>query len=117
MLAKANRVVRAEDFRTAVRGGTRVVTPHAIIYLFCRPDQQPLRFGFIVSSTVGNAVVRNRVRRRLRSIGRETLGTSPGGGDIVIRALPGVAEVSWDLLHDQIVTGVEKGLRKCGIRQ
>src|SRR5467141_1836566 len=35
-----------------------------------RPDQGPPRFGFTVSKKVGNAVERNRVRRRLREVVR-----------------------------------------------
>lgn len=36
-------------------------------------DQSAIRVGFTVSRKVGNAVVRNRVRRRLREIAREVI--------------------------------------------
>ena len=45
--------------------------------------------GFVVSKKIGNAVVRNRVTRRLREIVRPHLETLPAGSAIVLRALPG----------------------------
>jgi ribonuclease P protein component len=63
-----------------------------------RTDQRPTRFGFIVAKTVGNAVTRNLVRRRLKAIAHETLHGSPTGYDVVIRALPAAAQASWPTL-------------------
>ncbi|HEY2643059.1 MAG TPA: ribonuclease P protein component, partial [Galbitalea sp.] len=71
MLARANRVVRADDYRRLVRRGRRVGTPHALLYVAARASDEPTRVGFIVSKTVGNAVARNLVTRRLRSIGHD----------------------------------------------
>jgi len=51
-------------------------------------DNTSTRAGFIVSKAVGGAVVRNRVRRRLRHLMRERLDSLPAGTDVVIRALP-----------------------------
>jgi ribonuclease P protein component len=49
---------------------------------------QPARAGFVVSRAVGNAVVRNKVKRRLRQLVRERLAELPSGTDVVVRALP-----------------------------
>lgn len=112
MLAKANRVVRADDFRTAVRRGKRVGTAHTIVYLHTRPLGEPTRFGFIVAKTVGNAVTRNLMRRRLRSVGRELLLQHATGTDIVIRALPGSPDVSWATLQSELSDGVDRGVNR-----
>lgn len=48
----------------------------------------PVRAGFVVSKAVGGAVVRNKVRRRLRHLVAERLGQFPPGTCLVIRALP-----------------------------
>ena len=85
---------------------------HAVVYLLPRPSGEPTRFGFIVAKTVGNAVTRNLVRRRLRSVGRDVLATHSTGTDIVIRALPGSPEVSWANLHDEISAGIDRGVSK-----
>lgn len=67
------------------------------------------RFGFIVSKAVGNAVTRNLVRRRLKSIAHLRLKDGPalatGGGepfDVVIRVLPGAAQAGWATLEGQV---------------
>jgi len=112
VLARANRVVRADDFRTAVRKGKRVGSPHAVVYLHTRTLGDPTRFGFIVAKTVGNSVHRNLVRRRLRSVGHDLLTQYPFGTDIVIRALPGSDTVSWATLHEEISAGIDRGVSK-----
>ena len=55
------------------------------------------RVGFVVSKAVGNAVVRNRVKRRLRHLAGEQLGrleALPGSAMLVVRALPAAATAS-----------------------
>jgi len=47
--------------------------------------------GFVVSRAVGNAVVRNRVKRRLRHLVLEHLTSLPGSAVLVVRALPAAA--------------------------
>jgi len=55
----------------------------------------PARAGFVVSRAVGNAVTRNRVRRRLRHLVRERLNQLPAGSTLVVRALPGAADLPY----------------------
>lgn len=105
-------MIRPDEFRSAVRRGRRVSTAHAVLYLFPRPDESPTRLGFIVSKAVGGAVVRNRVRRRLRAIGRELLPSIGTGTDVVVRALPGSETIGWPELRSEIVSGVERGMRR-----
>jgi ribonuclease P protein component len=56
------------------------------------------RAGFVVSKAVGGAVVRNRVRRRLRHLVRPRLAALPPGTRLVVRALPAAASASYDTL-------------------
>jgi ribonuclease P protein component len=53
------------------------------------PD--PARVGFVVGGAVGPAVVRNRVRRRLRHLTVDHLRRLPDGTLLVLRALPAAA--------------------------
>ena len=63
-----------------------------------RTDGTPSRAGFIVSRAVGNAVNRNRVKRRLRHLAAAALPATPFGVDVVVRALP--AATTGDLTGD-----------------
>ena len=55
------------------RVGWRQRTAHFALYVALLPDQQAPRLGVTVSREIGNAVVRNRVKRRLRESFRRTL--------------------------------------------
>jgi ribonuclease P protein component len=104
--------VTAGDFRSTVRSGRRVSTPHALVYVAKRGTTDPTRIGFIVSKSVGNAVTRNLVTRRLRSIGHDVVLARPTGSDLVIRALPGSPGVSWATLQSEILNGLERSAGK-----
>jgi len=116
VVAKANRLVRADDYKVVVRRGVRRPTEYTLLYIrraaVGSPVDLPVRFGFIVAKTVGNAVVRNRVRRRLKSIAAELVPTVPSGTDIVVRALPAASQASWTTLRDQLADALSRGLAR-----
>ena len=60
------------DFLRAARA-QRVVMPGFILQARPRNDDGPVRVGFTCSKKVGNAVVRNRAKRRLREVARHVL--------------------------------------------
>lgn len=91
-----------------VRNGRRVSTHNAITYRLA-DHSSTIRFGFIVSKAVGNAVVRSRVRRRLKAIAATRLTDLPRGSDFVIRALPGSAAASWSTLNSEINGALDRG--------
>lgn len=66
------------------------------------------RFGLIVGKTVGNAVVRHRVARRLRHVCARAASTVPAEYDVVIRALPGAAVAPSAELAAQFRSGLRK---------
>ncbi len=63
------RLRQRADFLAAA-SGIKVPATSFVLQLHKRADRGPVRFGFTVSKKVGNAVERNRVRRRLREIVR-----------------------------------------------
>ena len=83
---------RREDFSAAIRQGDRAGRPLLTGHLLVRPgSEDPARAGFIVSKAVGSAVVRNRVRRRLRPVVAGYLRSLPAGSLLVVRANPPAA--------------------------
>ncbi len=64
------------DF-VAANAGRRAPTPGFVLLVRRRDDEDGLRAGFTVTKKIGNAVVRNRLKRRLRAVARAVL---PGAG-------------------------------------
>ncbi len=97
MLPAAHRLTDAESYRLVIRNGRRAGARTVVVHLL-DPDPVPVppgaRVGFVVSKAVGNAVVRNRVQRRLRHLAREQLTSLPGSVALVVRALPAAAQAT-----------------------
>ncbi|MEV4705679.1 ribonuclease P protein component [Actinoplanes sp. NPDC049316] len=100
MLAAEQRLRRSTDFAAAVRGGRRAGRGTVVVHLLVDEPAQAseARAGFVVSKAVGNAVVRNKVRRRLRHLVRSRLSALPVGTSLVVRALPASASASFEKL-------------------
>ena len=101
MLAKANRVTSAADYRRLVRSGRRSKGSLTLAYARRTRAEDPLRVGIIVARNVGKAVIRNRVRRRIKAASRP-LTPTVRGIDVVVRALPAAAAASWDELEREV---------------
>ena len=75
-------------------------------------DSHAARVGFIVSKAVGNAVRRNRVKRRLREIVRPRLDEFEAGSLFVVRALPNAAEAEFSQLKTEVDDLIDKARKK-----
>jgi ribonuclease P protein component len=106
VLPAAHRLVDSDTFRVTVRSGRRCGSSTLVVHLDVQPPGRPARVGFVVSKAVGNAVVRNRVKRRLRHLTREHLPALvglPGSAVLVVRALPPAATASHAELHADLL--------------
>ena len=73
------------DFRRLYAKGKSAVNPYLVVY--CRRNREGVnRLGYTVSVKLGHAVVRNRVRRRLREIYRLNAPGLKTGWDVVVVA-------------------------------
>jgi ribonuclease P protein component len=100
VLPKTARMRSSEEFRAAVRSGVRTGRPTLVVHATTAPSADDVRVGFVVSKAVGNAVTRNRVKRRLRHLSREVLPSIPPGTRLVVRALPRAASNPHELAAD-----------------
>jgi ribonuclease P protein component len=114
MLARENRLISAEDFRSTMRTGRKLASNHLVTYLKKDSAHGPIRFGFVVAKSVGGAVSRNLVKRRLRAVARELLAEiqTTDNISIVVRALEGAADASFETLKAEFSTSVQAGVRK-----
>ncbi len=77
MAPAPQRLKRRAEFLRAAASGRKAAEPGLVLQVRARPDGGPARLGLTVTKKVGNAVVRNRTRRRLREAARIVLASSP----------------------------------------
>lgn len=77
----------------------------------------PVTAGFVVSKAVGTAVVRNRVKRRLRHLVAERLAGMPPGTRLVVRALPSAAATDAAGLAIDLDRALERALQQPSVQR
>jgi ribonuclease P protein component len=114
-LRRKERLAHPADFRRCYRHGKRVRMACFTVYAYHR-GQAVSRLGLAVGKTVGAAVARNRVKRRLRELFRRYKALLPVGYDLFVRAAPTSAaapyrelESAWvevmTALRREVITG------------
>lgn len=82
-MKSATTVKKNYEFRRIYAKGKSGVSPYLVVY--CRPNRRGVnRLGVTVGAKLGKAVVRNRVRRRLREIFRLNQGRMKQGYDVIL---------------------------------
>ncbi len=94
-MQRRHRLTRSRDFEAVYRHGRSASTRFLVLYWFPRDGElgEP-RLGLAVPRGVGTAVVRNRVKRRLRELWQARAETVPAGCDYVLVVRPGLAEAA-----------------------
>jgi ribonuclease P protein component len=105
----------SEDFRRTTRSGVRVGRPTLVVHAGPAVSGEGGRVGFVVSKQVGNAVTRNRVKRRLRHLVAAQLVSTPPGINFVVRALPPAATATTGLAAD-LCSAWPRAVSKAGSR-
>jgi ribonuclease P protein component len=102
---------RAEFLRVAAKG-TRAAVHGLVLQALPREPGEPARIGFTVTKRVGNAVVRNRTRRRLKEAARLVLRDRPVAGvDLVLIGREATRGRDFAALMDD----VRRALAKAGV--
>jgi len=83
----------------------RYQTVHFVVYAMDSGEVKPVRLGTTVSRRIGGAVVRNRVKRRVRECFRKDLRTLlPAGTDLVVIARAGTGELTSPAIVRELTT-------------
>lgn len=101
---------RRADFEAIGRHGTARSTP-LLVLRWMRTERGETRIGMSTPRTLGGAVQRNRVRRRLRELIRERLGRIGPGWDLLLIARPAAADAS----HAELGAAIDALLRRSDI--
>lgn len=104
---KAFRLLRRAEFRRVYEQGQRRSASLCTIFYFSNGLAHS-RLGITIPARVGRAVVRNRIKRRLREIFRLNRERIPSGWDIVVNPRPQAAEAEFDKLTREFLRLVPK---------
>ncbi len=107
---KSNRVTARKEYQAIYQTGSKVV--HRCLVLYFKPNQlDRVRLGISVSKRIGNAVVRNRIKRLFREAFRLNRHRYRPGYDLVCIARKPILKLN----SDQLVEQLDKALNKAGL--
>lgn len=107
MLAKEYRINSSRDYNNIYKNGKKVSGRYIIVYILdneCGFN----RYGVVTSKKIGNAVVRNKVKRQLRSIIKGNFDNVKTSHDIVIVGRYKISGVKYDLLNKDFMIVMRK---------
>lgn len=107
---KTARLLKTPEFKRVYDRGRKISGPFFMVIGATRPDSEPARIGFTVPRRVGNSVVRNRIRRRMREAVRLELAQLAAGRDLVFHPRSAVLAAPFTELRRE----VERVFRVCG---
>jgi ribonuclease P protein component len=115
-MAKENPVLqivvlrKRAEFLAVASSGTKWVAPSFILQIGPprTPDERSIHYGLTASRKVGNAVIRNRCRRRLRALAAEILPNAAPEHDYVLIARPATAIHPFSAMRDDLIKGMKR---------
>ena len=111
-LAAPGRLTRRAEFLRAAAKGRKAPMPGMVLQALPRDDEGPARVGFTVTRKIGNAVIRNRIRRRLKETAKLVLAEHPVSGvDLVLIGRAGTRGRDFSALRDDL----RRALAKAGV--
>ncbi len=105
--SRRSRLLRHADFDRVYRQGRRHFAAHITVFYLARPEGDGLRVGFTVGRALGGAVVRNRMKRRLREAVRLHLPEMAIPVDVVINPKKSMLEMEFSELCKEVTRGFE----------
>ena len=95
------RLRRRQDFAIAYQHGRAYARGPLALRVRTNPDVDTPRFGFAVGKRLGGAVIRNRIKRRLREAAR--LSGAQGKADVVVIARTRASQATYDELEQVLL--------------
>lgn len=104
-----SRLTKRSEYQRVAKEGKRFTTPGFILQVLRRSQEEPIRYGITASRKVGGAVDRNRAKRRLRALLRESLSLfGQPGVDYVFIARKAILTRNYALLREEVKDSLEK---------
>lgn len=118
MLPARYRMRRSTEFGATVSQGVRAVQPDLVVHALRSSDGAAgdgPRIGLVVSKSVGSAVQRHRVARRLRHVARTMIDELDAKDRVVIRALPSSRHAISARLEQELRTALRRTRARDGV--
>ncbi|OMP66395.1 ribonuclease P protein component [Domibacillus epiphyticus] len=93
-MRKSFRIKKNDDFQTVFSKGKSFANRQFVVYMYKKEQNVPFRIGLSVSKKIGNAVVRNRIKRYIRQSFTELKMDIRPGYDFIIIARKPAADMS-----------------------
>lgn len=106
--AKQARLRKRSDFQRVKIQSRRLHSKGFLVMVSYRNDGGPTRLGVTVSSQVGVAVRRVRVKRLIREVFRLNQGSFPPAADVVVVAKPGCQVDSYQEAVSELLGALQK---------
>ncbi len=109
---RASRISRTGDFERLSKCGRRIHRDHFVV-TYCPNSLGSLRLGVTVSKKLGNAVMRNRVRRLVRESFRLNRGLFADGCDMNVAAKTGASDLTFHEVNQTLAGIFREMSRNC----
>jgi ribonuclease P protein component len=106
---RSARLLRTGEYDRVYRDGRRRTAQHLVVFYRANGLSRS-RLGISVKRTLGTAVERNRIRRRLREVFRTYRQEIPAGWDIVIHPRSGMAQAEFAAFGKELVSLLQQAL-------
>lgn len=93
-MKKEYSVKKNKEFQEAFKKGRSVANRQFVVYILKKPEQEKFRIGLSVSKKIGNAVMRNQIKRYIRQSFHELQDRVQTGNDYIIIARKPTAEMN-----------------------
>ncbi|QQE74460.1 ribonuclease P protein component [Brevibacillus composti] len=100
---RSHRLRKNEHFQEVFQKGSSAANKQFVLYSCKQEGQAAFRAGISVSKKIGNAVIRNRVKRKVREAISRLERAIPPDMDVVIIARPGVEDMSVDDIEQSLI--------------
>lgn len=108
MLKKEFRINRAQDYNDIFKNGKKYIGKHIIVFMKGN-NLNNNRFGIVTSKKIGNAVIRNRAKRRIRAVIQQESNKLNNSYDIVIIGRVNIKNVSFEAIKQDFLYIMKKG--------
>ncbi|OJG91370.1 ribonuclease P protein component [Enterococcus silesiacus] len=101
-MKKSYRVKKEKEFQAVFEHKQSCANRRFVVYVLDKPEQKHFRVGISVGKKIGNAVVRNAVKRKVRTSIYQLKESIDPTCDFIIIARPGVDKLTSEEIHSNV---------------